>query len=81
LLLAMQIACRPGRVKGLVLGGEMHALEITAEGFCHRVLHRFEDYDAVRAEAATNVRRLLRDGDWPAVRDGIVPVDDFKRVA
>jgi hypothetical protein len=71
----------PEGYKGLVLGGEIHALEITQAGFCHRTLHRFEDYDAVRAEAAANVRRLLRDGDWPAVRDGIVPVDNFKRVA
>jgi hypothetical protein len=24
---------------------------------------------------------MFRDDDWPAARDGIVPVDDFKRVA
>jgi hypothetical protein len=78
-LLAMNDVLRadPEGYHGLVLGGEIHALEITQAGFCHRVLHRFEDYDAVRVEAAENVRRLLRDGDWPAVRDGIVPVDDF----
>jgi hypothetical protein len=74
-------AAHPEAMLGSTVGGEVHAVCVTPTVMEHRILHRFDNYDALLAEGTANAARL-RSGEYvPAVRDGIVPVDDFKRVA
>jgi hypothetical protein len=68
-----QVSC------GQRIGGEIIVTELTPLGISSRVVHRFDDYKAVRHAAAAVASRYLR-GDLPVdgvVASGLVPVDNM----